>query len=61
GDLLICLGGRPIYTRPELQAILRGFAPGDSVEMDWIRDGARMEGSATLSESAVAGSRATSA
>ncbi len=46
GDLLIFLDGKPIYTRPELQPILRGVRSGDKVPVAWVRGGQRMEATA---------------
>jgi len=48
GDLLILLDGKPIYTRPELQPILRSLRSGDKCRFAWIRGGQRMESTGVL-------------
>ncbi len=48
GDLLLALGGVPIYTRPELWVVLRGHAPGDKLTAEYARDGDRLSGAAAL-------------
>ncbi len=48
GDLLLFLDGKPLYTRPELQPILRGFRSGEACSVAWVRGDQRMEAMAAL-------------
>ncbi len=37
GDLLMTLGGAPVFTQLDLQALLRVFAMGEEYEASWVR------------------------
>jgi uncharacterized protein YndB with AHSA1/START domain len=49
GDLLVELGGAPLYGRRELTFFLRGHEPGEPVEAAWVRDGELRRAKAELS------------
>ncbi len=48
GDLLLALGGVPIYTRPELWVLMRERAPGDKLTAEYVRAGERLSGTGVL-------------
>ena len=48
GDLLLALGGAPIYTRPELWVLMRQHAPGDKLTAEYVRAGERLSGTGVL-------------
>lgn len=48
GDLLVTLGGAPVFTQLGLQALLRVLRSGDEVEASWVRGRELQRGSAIL-------------
>ncbi len=48
GDLLLALGGVPIYTRPELWVLMRERAPGDKLTAEYVRASERLSGTGML-------------
>jgi len=50
GDVIVSLDGEPVRTVEEFLADLRGYDPGDEVEVDVLRDGDRRAVDVTLAE-----------
>jgi S1-C subfamily serine protease len=50
GDLLVELGGAPIFRRSDVALITRLHPPGTEVQVAFVRDGALVTGRAPLSE-----------
>lgn len=50
GDVLVKLGGQDIPTKAALERILDAHIPGQSVAVQWTRDGQAMQGTVLLSE-----------
>jgi S1-C subfamily serine protease len=48
GDILVRLGDVEIDSLQDLQDALGAHAPGDTVVLEWLRDGRRMTAEATL-------------
>jgi S1-C subfamily serine protease len=48
GDLLMTLGGAPVFTQLELQAVLRVFRAGEELEATWVHGRELQRGSAPL-------------
>lgn len=48
GDLLISLGGAPLFSHLELQALLRVFRTGQELEATWVRGRELQRGTAVL-------------
>lgn len=48
GDLLMTLGGAPVFTQRDLQALLRVLPSGDTIEASWVRGGELLHGQAVL-------------
>ncbi|MEX0835040.1 MAG: trypsin-like peptidase domain-containing protein, partial [Nitriliruptor sp.] len=50
GDIITAVDGEPLATMAQLVAEVRRRAPGDTVELTFVRDGAEMQVEVTLSE-----------
>lgn len=48
GDLLLTLGGAPLFTHLEMQALLRVFPAGEELEATWVRGRDLQAASASL-------------
>jgi S1-C subfamily serine protease len=48
GDILTHFNGKPLEDSDDLSFFLRKAKPGDKVSLDWVRDNARMKGTAKL-------------
>ena len=49
GDLLVRLGGAPLFGRSDLALLMREHRPGTRLEVAYVRDGRMLTGIATLS------------
>lgn len=49
GDLVIRIGGVPVFTRSDQWLLQRLYRPGDEVEIEYIRDGAILRGRGAMS------------
>ena len=43
GDIVIAVAGAPVVTRAELESLLRVLPTGETVEVEWVRDDAKLE------------------
>ena len=50
GDIVVSAGGTPVDGQPAFVAAIRDLSPGDSIEIEVLRDGKRLTLSATLIE-----------
>jgi S1-C subfamily serine protease len=48
GDIIVRFAGREIADLYALTDALRAHRPGDTVTLEWLRDGQRLSGQATL-------------
>ncbi len=48
GDLLMTLGGAPVFTQLCLQAMMRVFKQGDEIEATWVRNNELQRGTGAL-------------
>ena len=48
GDLLMTLGGAPVFTQLCLQAMMRVFKQGDEIEATWVRNNELRRGTSAL-------------
>jgi len=48
GDVVLTLAGAPLLTERDLATVLRVVAPGDDVEVTWVREGQRHAARSTL-------------
>jgi putative serine protease PepD len=52
GDVLLAINKRPIDEAPDATALIRKYAPGDTVQVDYLRGTARQSASVTLAADA---------
>jgi hypothetical protein len=48
GDVLLLVGGAPVFDLADLTTLMRVFHAGDNVEVGWLREGERHRGAAAL-------------